>query len=249
MAGLVGDAAAVVMADRYIDFDETRVYGEYAVERIEQLVAGRLAPFDPALQYVVAALRLVNASVAEQLQAARAADATLNTEVHAREEPLAEARDVMLRYARHLESHRRGTVPYEAFFLEPSGTLAGRSPARVLAAVEHMMGALAERRDTVRDADHWLGELAAARDALAPVARTARKAVSAATASPGLVAARAQWLVVYEAAKDLVRAVLTLSNAGLDIAEVFDDLADVHRAEGVSDDDAPDDAAPRDTAP
>ena len=36
------------MADTYIDYDETRIYGDYAIEQIARHVLGRLREFDPA---------------------------------------------------------------------------------------------------------------------------------------------------------------------------------------------------------
>ena len=38
------------MADAYIDYDETRVYGDYAVEQIAHMVLGRVRELDPALE-------------------------------------------------------------------------------------------------------------------------------------------------------------------------------------------------------
>ncbi len=222
------------MADAYIDFDETGTYGDYAVDQITLLVTGRLRDLDPALLYAVMALRSATENVAAQLRGARAADGGLHAEVASREAPVAEARDALNRFARHLESHRAGTVPYLAFFVEPPATLAGRSPSRLVAALDHVVGTLAEQHTAVREAAFWLSELTVARDRLRATLITARPATTRVT--PGLAAAREHWLVVYSAAKHLVAAALALSGAPFGLEAVFDDLAEVHRTVGVHDD-------------
>ena len=53
---------------------------------------------------------------------------------------------------------------------------------------------------------------------------------------PGLETARLHWLRVYDATKSLVAAALALSGSTVPMDEIFDDLADVHHAEGARDD-------------
>ena len=230
------------MADTFIDYDETRVYGDYAIEQVARLVVGRLREFDPALHFATTALRAATDVVAGHLHAARSGDPTLHALMVAREAPMREARDVVLRFAHHLESHRAGLVPFERFFVDAPDTLSHRGPVRLLAALDHVLGTLDEHRSAVRDADHWRVELAAARAALDPVVTQDRALRARDVTTPELAAARAHWLAVYDAAKHLVAATLTLSGSALALDEVFDDLAATHRADGAYDDVVP--AAP-----
>ncbi|MEZ4391308.1 MAG: hypothetical protein R3A48_09455 [Polyangiales bacterium] len=221
------------MADHYIDYDETRIYGDYTVEQIAHLVHGRVRELDPALEFISQRLRVATDAVAAHLYAARAQDPEYHQLVTRREAPLSEARDVLTRFSKHLESHRAGSVAYGAFFVEPSATLARRGPQRLLAALDHVLGSLDEHREFVRDLDFWRGEIAAARAGLEAGVSEDRLIRARPVEGPGLQAARAHWLVVYGSAKHLVQAVLALSGSALGLDEIFDDLADVHHAEGV----------------
>jgi hypothetical protein len=233
------ETLAALMADLFIDYDETRVYGDYAVEQIAHMVLGRVRELDPALQHVSHALRIASDAVAAHLYAARAQDPAYHQQVARREAPVAEARDVLARFSKHLESHRAGSVAYGAFFVEPSNTLSRRGPQRLLAAMDHVLGSLDEHHDSVRDLDHWRAEIAAARRGLEDVVAADRQLRQRAVEGAGLEAARSHWLRVYEAAKHLVHGALLLSGSTLSLDEIFDDLADVHHAEGVVDDAPP----------
>ncbi len=243
------------MADTYIDDDETRLYGDYAIEQIGLQVVGRLREFDPALQFVAAALRAATDAVAGHLYVARAADPALHRAIAQRERAIAEGRESLQRFSRHLESHRPGSVAYGAFFVEPCDTLARRGPWRLLAALDHVLGSLTELGGPVREASYWQTELEHARALLADTIATDRALRTQTVRSSALELARAQWLTRYTAAKHLVAATLSLSGSSVALEEVFDDLADEHRAEGVVEDgpradphDAPE-ASPPATAP
>lgn len=224
------------MADTYIDYDETRIYGDYAIDQIARHLIGRMREFDPALQFAVAALRDAGELVAAHLYAARVADPSLHALVAAREAPMTEARDTLVRFAHHLDSHRAGVVAVERFFVEAPHTLSRRGPVRLLAALDHVLGTLDEHSATVRDAAWWRAELVGARAGLEVVVANERKVRSANVSNPTLATARDHWLNVYNAAKSLVAALLALSGSTLPLDEVFDDLAATHRADGALDD-------------
>ncbi len=228
------------MADGHIDHDETRIYGDYAVEQIAHHLVGRVRELDPALQLVTTALRAASDAVAAHLRAARSADPDLHAALAAREGPLSAAREVLTRFSRHLESHRGGAVPYGAFFVEASATLARRGPQRLLAALDHVLGSLDEFSAQVREAGYWHDEIARARASLEGAVEAERLMRATPVRSPGLDQAMAHWLGVYTAAKHMVTATLLLSGSSLTLDEVFDDLAEVHRAEGAIDDAEPD---------
>lgn len=222
------------MADAYIDFDEAGIYGDYAVDQIAQRIYGRIREFDPALHWLVTVLRMETEGVAAQLRAARAVHDGLHADVASREGPVAESRDAITRFARHLESHRAGSVPFPTFFVEPPVTLAARSPSRLVAALDHIVGTLAEQHANVRESAYWQSELSGARDRLRAALAAARPAHVSPT--PALVAARERWLAAYNAAKHVVAAVLTLAGGHPGMDAIFDDLAEVHRTLGVQDD-------------
>lgn len=232
------------MADGHIDHDETRIYGDYAVEQIAHHLVGRVRELDPALHLVTTALRAASDAVAAHLRAARASDADLNAALASREAPLAEARDVLTRFSRHLESHRGGVVPYGAFFVEASATLARRGPQRLLAALDHVLGSLDEFSGQVREAGYWHDEIARARASLEGAVDAERLMRATPVRSPALDQAMSHWHAVYAAAKHMVSAALLLSGSSLTLDEVFDDLAEVHRAEGAIDDAAPAEETP-----
>ncbi|MFO0602429.1 MAG: hypothetical protein U0324_04605 [Polyangiales bacterium] len=230
------------MADTYIDYDETQIYGDYAIDQIARHLMGHFREFDPALHYVAVALRLAGDQVASQLAAARAADPSLHALVAAHEGPQRAARDVLQRFAHHLESHRAGEVPFERFFVDAPNTLARRGPVRLLAALDHVLGTLDEHAASVREAPHWREELASARAAMSSAVADDRRLRATDVSTPELIVAREHWLAVYDAAKHLVSAALTLGGSNLPLDEVFDDLAATHRAEGAYDDIVPGEA-------
>ena len=73
------------MADAYIDFDETRIYGDYAIDQIAHHLVGRVREFDAALHLATATLRHATDSVAQQLHLARSADPSLHEAVSQQE--------------------------------------------------------------------------------------------------------------------------------------------------------------------
>ncbi|MBL8601004.1 MAG: hypothetical protein JNK72_03675 [Myxococcales bacterium] len=227
------------MADRYIDDDETRLYGDYALEQIALHLVGRVREFDPALQFATAALGSATELVAAHLYAARSADPALHAALSRRERVIADARSALLRFGHHLEAHRPGAVPYGAFFVEASNTLARRGPWRLVAALDHVLGSLDEFEGLVREAGYWRDELNTVQQRLREVIADDRAVRANTVRSEALSLARRQWLVRYESAKHLVAALLGFSGSALGLDEIFDDLADVHHAEGVVEDEAP----------
>ncbi len=104
-------------------------------------------------------------------------------------------------------------MAYGAFFVEPSNTLARRGPQRLLAAMDHVLGSLDEHHDSVRDLDHWREEISAARSGLEAVVAADRQLRQRTVEGAGLEAARAHWLMVYDAAKNMVQSALLLSGS------------------------------------
>lgn len=160
------------MADTFIDYDETRIYGDYAIEQVARLVVGRLREFNPALQFATTALRAERPTSwpGASTQPAAATPRSTRSWWRARR-PC--ARPATSCSASRTTSSRtaRAWCPWKRFFVDAPDTLSHRGPVRLLAALDHVLGTLDEHHGAVRDADHWRVELAAARAALDPWSR------------------------------------------------------------------------------
>ncbi|MFO0630558.1 MAG: hypothetical protein U0325_33710 [Polyangiales bacterium] len=88
------------------------------------------------------ALRVASDAVAAHLYAARAQDPAYHQQVARREAPVAEARDVLARFSKHLESHRARLGGLRRLLRRASNTLSRRGPQRLLAAMDHVLGSL-----------------------------------------------------------------------------------------------------------
>ena len=101
------------MADRYIDHDETEIYGAYAADKIRDRVQGLIAEYDTALEYVATELTDATKAVQTAVADARAADAKIRTGSHARSSVFKRATAVSPRSSAPRRRRRRsaaGTV-------------------------------------------------------------------------------------------------------------------------------------------
>ncbi|MFO0573365.1 MAG: hypothetical protein U1A78_05170 [Polyangia bacterium] len=225
------------MADRYIDYDETQIYGPEAGRQIRKRVVKLLPKFDAALGYVADELDDATAQVGKLLGSTRGHDAARRAGSRQKAPLLAEALDVLGRFSRHLDTHKAG-LDRKVFF--PDGgtkTALGSSAPRVLLALSRIADLLEQKDSPVREAKAWHKEVSAAAAALAPAvahsdsARSSRREVT-----PALVQAREAWLQVYAAAKSTVEAVLRLTGKLQLLPTLFPDLA---VSEGGGDEPAP----------
>jgi hypothetical protein len=215
------------MADRYIDIEETLIYGPYATRKIKEVVAGLLPKFDPALDYVVAEISDATAAVERVLGEARETDASRRAATAGKGPILAEARDLLVRFARHLDGHKAGAVDKKRFFPSGSPSQLGNSAPRILLAISHIAKELKGKdAAAISDVKTWQKDFSAVAGSLAPAvahadsARTARRDQSA-----ELAEARAAWLETYMAGKRLVESVLRLSGKLHLLPTIFHDLA------------------------
>jgi hypothetical protein len=213
------------MADRYIDYEETQIYGPQAAQQMRKRVLKLVPKFDAALGYVADELDDATAAVGSLLGSTRGHDADRRTSRQAKASLLEEALDVLGRFSKHLDAHKDG-IDRKRFFPDGTKTAIGRSAPRVLLALTHIADLLGKKDSPVREAKEWHKEISAAAAALAPAvahsdsARAARR-----DATPALMQAREAWLQVYAAAKGTVEAVLRLTGKLNLLPIVFPDLA------------------------
>ena len=224
------------MADPYIDQYETLSYGPYAIRQIQELVVGLDPDFDTALQAIVRRIETATAGVEQALR--DTGDTTaLGGPRGMTEDIVSQARSALRRLASYLESCKNGTELLERLFgHEPVLTVTSRHPTKLLGTVGRALHLLIEEQEVLPDYYVWLEELRLIQQGLLTLDQRMRETRIAQTEmAPPVRTARATWLKVYEAAKPLVEAVLRLHDRLHLMPEVFDDLADVHCAPGVTD--------------
>lgn len=216
------------MADRYIDCDETQIYGERAAQMMEQRIAPLAsAEFKPAVAKMGSELKHATETVGRVVAAARKSGGGARLNAQAKQTLLAAALNLLGRFSTHLDTHRSGTLDRRAFFPE-DGTArgVGRSATRVALAMARI-GSLLESPDCpVIARETWLAEFSATEQAFEPAIESANSAATdRAAATPQVEAARAAWMSVYGCSKLLVECVLRQSGDLHLMPLVFHDLA------------------------
>jgi hypothetical protein len=226
--------------DTYIDKYETLGYGDFAAAQLVALVKGLDPDFDKPVEKM--AKRLAAATEAMRAALKKSGDVEVTTYAGAAGDgdPVASARDVLKRAVRYAESRPQGDAVASAMLQgETLGTVLRRRPAKLIASLDHAIGAVEQHKKKLPEHQHWAAELTQARDALDKLDKAVRKSrVERRAMTPEVQAARAEWLKVYGAAKLLAECVLRLADKAQHMPEVFDDLAEVHRVAGVTDDHA-----------
>jgi hypothetical protein len=234
------------MADPYIDNLETLSYGPFAVEQIKALVLSLDPDFTHALH--IASSRLTAATEAMRATLAKTGelDAVTYKPAEGAPDPLAQGRATLRRFVSYAESREEGeAIVRDVLAGESLGTVVRRRPVKLAGALGHAVDAIAKHGASLPERDHWSAALYAAKakiDALNTSVRQSRNERRVAT--PEIAAARAGWLKAYGAAKLIVEAVLRYQDKSALLPEIFDDLAEVHRAAGVSDGDSTLEAPP-----
>src|SRR5689334_2154952 len=139
------------MADRHIDQDETKIYGNYAVKRIRGRVRGLIPEFNGALDYVADRLEEATGTVTEAVRDARAVDAAIRQGTPTRRSALKEAVSLLGRFSKHLDSHPAGTIDRKTFFTY-DGTAGGigKGVLNVLGALQHIAKKLKEKGSPIK---------------------------------------------------------------------------------------------------
>lgn len=197
------------MPDRFIDQDETKIYGPHASKNIRARLIGRIAEFDAALHYVADEMDANTVAVASAVEAARAKDAERRQGVASKAPLLQEAQRLLGRFSKHLDGHD-SNIDRKVFFSK-DGTAGGvgRSAQAVLLAITHIALKLSDTKCPVRDRAHWRDQFDDMMKALAPAIASADDArADRQSLTPEVEAARQAWLNGYIAAKNIVEGVL-----------------------------------------
>lgn len=214
------------MADRYIDQEETQIYGPHASKQIRGLAMKLVPAYDGALKHIVEELDSATAAVAKVISASRDTQSDRREGIERREPLLSEALKLIGRFSKHLDGHKAGVIDRQRFL--PGGVIAGigKSAPRVLLALSHMAQELSRKDSPVTDAKVWQKEFAAAAATLAPaVAHAGDAAAARRDITPAVEEARSAWLQIYVAARCTVEAVLRLTGKLNLMTVIFYDLA------------------------
>lgn len=219
------------MADPHIDQFETLVYGEHACDQMKKVCLGRIPELDGMVLFAVARQEQANAAMKAALDAhpkpPAAADAAAVLE---------EARDTLVRFASYIQSLKGHPIPLSTFFRnENPSVVARRRLVKLAAVVAHIAGEI-PKHPAITDPT-WLADFTALSQKLAALKETKQGAkLLQVDLGPEVAAQREKWLAVYSANKHLLRGLFAHAGKPDLLPLVFDDLAEVHRVSGVSDD-------------
>lgn len=218
------------MSDPHIDQFETLIYGSYACEQMEKVCLGRIKDLDPMVKFAVAQQTKADADMKAALD-----KQPKPASVEAAAEVLAEARDMVVRFGSYLNSLKGYPVSPKLFFRNESPSeVARRRLVKLAAAVEHIANEI-PKHDAVKDPT-WAKDFKAVSkklDALKSAQQDSK--LEKADLGPEVAAARERWLATYNANKLLIRGLLAHAGKPDLMSLIFDDLAEVHRAAGVTD--------------
>ncbi|WP_437670322.1 hypothetical protein [Sorangium sp. So ce131] len=220
------------MADPYIDPFETRIYGKFAREQMSAVLTGKVPALDDMLDFAINKQLMADQAIGDVLDRQPKPAPELDSNA-----VLEEARDVIVRFASYLDSLKGRPVDPKLFFRgEAPSVLARRRITKLTAAVGHIADELEKHRAKIRGAEMWQAEIREVHEKLAIVERQQRASrVERLELGPEVSTAREAWLGVYNANKLLVRGLLAHLGKPELMPLIFDDLAEVHRASGVSD--------------
>ena len=226
------------MADPYIDQRETLIYGAFACDQMDAVCLGRIPALDATVCFAIDQQTAANAAMKlvldRQPRPASAAPVDANA-------AQADARDIIVRFGSHLDSLKGRPVDPRLFFGHDAPSVLGRRRlTKLVPALQHIVDELGCHQALIRDSAMWLAELTEVHERLTVLARQQRAArVEKVDLAPDVAAARLAWLVIYNANKLLIRGLLAHLGKPELLPLIFDDLAEVHRTTGVSDQDGP----------
>jgi hypothetical protein len=219
------------MADPYIDPFETGPYGRFARDQMAAVCIGQEPQLDAMVRFAISAQQKADEAMAQVL-AKQEQPPTLDTSA-----VVAEADDAIVRFGLHVESHKGRPVDLKVFFRNDLPSVLGRRTITKLAAgVSHVLNELIRNKGKIRDAAYWIDELTDVSKKLWAIEEQQRAArENPVDLGPQVELARTQWLAVYEGNKLLIQGLLTHVGKPELLPVIFDDLADIHRAGGVTD--------------
>lgn len=196
------------MTDKFIDQDETQIYGPHASKRIRQRLVGRISAFDSALLYIADQIDVATAAVGSAVAAARSKDAETRQGTKTKGPLLKDAKRLLGRFSKHLSAH--DDIDRHIFFTR-DGTAkgVGDGAQNVLLAITHIALKLTDSKWGVRDRSHWHNQFDDMMKSLAPAVEFAGDArADRQSLTPEVEAARQTWLNTYISAKNIVEGVL-----------------------------------------
>jgi hypothetical protein len=218
------------MADSYIDPRETLIYGAFARDQLAAVCVGLVPALDGAVKFAISEQSKADAAMKEVLDRQPTAAAVEG-------DPQAEARDSLVRFGKYVESIKGAPLALAEFFdREAPSVAARRRLTKLVALVKHVAQKIEDNKTHLRDHKTWLEEFRSHHETLSSMDRSSREQkVAGAMLRPELAAAREAWLGVYTANKALITGLLRHAGRIELLPLVFDDLAEQHRATGVSD--------------
>ncbi len=249
--GLLLDPACSIlgrMADPYIDQYETIAYGRFAVDQISALVIGLDPQLDGFVQVVSARLATDTDAMESVLTRVGELSAITYKAAPGAVDVPTQARDVFRRFLRYVDSRANGdALMLKLIGSEKPGTVLRRRPVKLAAAIQRALSALPSIESELQEYATWVKELSSIHGALADLNEGVRKArADRRQMTPEVAAARTTWLARYAATKSLIEGILRPLDKLALMPEIFDDLAETHRAPGVSDENVANPSDPSD---
>jgi hypothetical protein len=228
------------MADLYIDQYETLGYGFFAAAQILSVAVGLDPEFDRALKHTAARIAAATEAMAAAIKKAGALDVTANHPPEGAPDAVATARDVLRRLIKYAESRPNGErIAARMLGGDAFTTVTRRRPMKLIAALDQAIEVVVAEQAELPEHASWRADLTAVRNALAAAEAERVRSREERQMTPEVAATRDEWLKTYRAAKLIVQGVLSLAGHSALMNDIFDDLADVHRVMGVTDDAPP----------
>lgn len=225
------------MSDPYIDQYETLSYGPFTVRQVRTLIIGMDAHFDPLLQHLTTRLENMNTEMSQALDRSGGLETATYKPAEKGPDPVAEARDVIERLGKYLQSRRNGEQLIVRWLGRQTPAAASRRrPAKLLGTLKQAQTLLEDTTVGLGEAATWKDEITLTHSTLEGLDQRVRGArLARREMSPEVRDMRGAWLLIYGALKLVVEAALRLHGRLELMPEVFDDLAEIHRVPGVSD--------------
>lgn len=225
------------MADPYIDQFETQSYGPFAVAQIEALALGMDKSYDALLRYLCVVVTERTKALGDLL--AKANDHVVVTYKPAEGETdhLGDAVNLLRKLDAYVSSRDDAeTIAEDVFKKRTLTQIAKLRPARLPEVLDTALKGVEKHRESLPEHASWAKKLRASRESVSGLITRVRSTRHARREmTPDIAAAREAWLVAYGALKLAVESLLKLHDKLRLMSEIFDDLAEVHRAPNVSD--------------
>jgi hypothetical protein len=209
-------------------------YGRFSVAQILSLVVGLDPESDDFVK--LTATRLDKATDAMEALLKKAGEIERVTYA-AKGDVVEDARKILRRAVSYAESRENGNeIAADMLRGDNLSTVLRRRPVKLVAALDRVSDSIEKYKSSLSEYMYWQTHVKGARDALANLNEDVRKArVERRSMTPEVAAGREAWLTRYGATKTLVLGILRAAGKAELMPLIFDDLAEVHRVAGVSD--------------